>query len=669
MTNTLPCRDPLLAVQVEETPEDPMAPYKCSIQVNFYPEDGYSVYTRTVTVNGVDTVTTHQVTDDHWEFEVPVGATYGASVRVTNGSPFDGRAAIAPIVHPTPPPPPAPFVPVANPNPYFEPVPAKPAYGQVWGNGAYMHVNVNWDAAHISFTQADEDRYRVPGITYWLDGYGTQGHLYDKGADAGPAVHWTTGEFKVPVVDDSYQYPPPNAGNPVRSARGRAANWGRVYDSFQSVGVPTTLNMLIDDVHYEIPNIWFAAHANTITPAFPIGCLFSNWKDYAPFYPNAADQQMSVYGYRSGDHTRPVQIQFSTIVGKTDAQGKPAAYVVTAKVLWDIPLSSTEIIGAFQPEFNYRLAALRDSIGWMMTMQPDNVDGCAGWVGHTGIDWTEVLSDKDGYHVDWGHDPLVWFSDTPTTGVGGSVKDCFLVDVTSTNTEAEYTQEFTVANGMDNTQTVKTNDYSHATTETWTWSWGFKWGMNQKITLKIETQNTLKVPFTEVDMKFTFQFEYGFTQEWNEQTTHTQTDTKTFTMGGQAVSLPSKSAAKIQAMLLRCSGTGTMGQAASLTEVPNVEIRGQIKNVNYSGWEKEMRAGVVDLPQVIKPLGMSTVHNGYKGEDGVQHEGAFVFPTLSFATSVGAAGSVAVTPIPYADPHPPKGAEMLPMQIGGSTQG
>lgn len=500
------------------------------------------------------------------------------------------------------------------------------------------------------FNMSAESRYGVKALVWHLEGEGTTSTF--NGSD-NPVVYY---QANIPVPSGTRVWSAFTGPQRNTDARGKA--WGRVPSSTYG-GTPFTWNVVTGGIWYSIPNVWMEVsnakddsqyHRNLMR-------LRSNWCDYAGLDLHVPDKAITVYGYESGKTDKPVMLQVKTVATKT-SEGSPTAMLQVTKLI-DIPTSSLENPGGFVLEFNWRLAKFRDEAAYalMKSDRNNDMDGYYGWVGHTGVNWSNCLTDKVGNPVTYGTDPLVYFPTGDGGTITGSVKDLYLIRLDSQEATPEYSQSFVVNNGMDNQQTVKTNDYAHATTDTMTWSWGFKWGMNQKVTIKWETDLGLTIPFAQTKAKFTFQVEAGFTEEWNEQTTHTVTDTKTFTMGGQSVVLPAKTAARVEALLMKVTGSGMLGKVVQITGTPFVTIN---PGPGYSGWDAPLQGSLV-LNKVCAAIGMTSVKDGWTKDDGDHLPGLFVTPNMPFETRFGASGSVNIYTSPYL---PPQGTEEVVASIG-----
>lgn len=488
------------------------------------------------------------------------------------------------------------------------------------------------------WTPDDAKRFKHSRIEWQLDGKGKTSNLdYSDRADV-----YTYGEVGAPASNVTFV-----ADSKVFPTWARALNWGR----HQGIGggsyaCPFDWHLVHDETWYQVPNMWMANSVDPTRSNMQVSHLMSNWMDYAYIdlsQPTKA-QSITVYAFRSGDRNQPVALKVNFTPDK-DGKGNPVG-VCGVDYLYSIYYDSSDKPSAFIPQFNYKLAHYRDEKAWAEQMAGRSEAGCHGWNGQsTDLFAASLLDLGSGKALDYGKEPIVWFPLDSTDGVVGTVQEMYLQELKSDEAEAEYAQTFTLCNDTDMQQSLKTNDYSHAVTETWAWSWGYKWGMNQKVTIKWETDLALTIPFASTKAKFTLQMEAGFTEEWNEQTTHTLTDTKTLTMGFQAIAVPARSCMQVKSLLNKVTGTGTLGRAVRIDHAPQVRV--QPWNPEFSGWGSDYKAGQVganlDLSKVCETIGMTTVRNGWtRKSDGKHMDGTFVVTTTPFKAKFAAEGGVSV---------------------------
>ena len=439
-----------------------------------------------------------------------------------------------------------------------------------------------------------------------------------------------------------------------RNSQWRSSHWGRVSPfGGNDHACPANLSLKIGGKHYTIPDLWIRL-SNTGEIA-----VNSNWKDYAPYMALRNGSTMECYGYENGDVTKPVVLRFTATYRMANTQG-----VVFTGVEVDRAISGDlASVTAFQDEFNWRLAAVRFNAACAGELTPNgDKDGYLGWLGQTDHIVQSFLKAGDVPLGQYG-DPLVMLGAQDVTC---SVKDLYVVSVNNSNETVDYVQTFTLQNSMDNQQTLKTNDYSWAHTDTTTFTWGMQEQISLKVTVKWEFDISASIIFAAEKMKFSFQFEAGYTHTFSQSWTDTHTDTRTLTLAGQSVVLPAKSAAHINAVLIKVDGSGVLGQAVQIAEDPGVKMcptgLNMIQNSLYDA--------KIDLAAAAKALGMKSIVSEYKmtqGPDkGKTVVGAFAKPTMNFQAKYGAAGTAEISPAPYVAPRE---APMLSgqMSISGSS--
>lgn len=422
----------------------------------------------------------------------------------------------------------------------------------------------------------------------------------------------------------------------------RMRRWGVVPFASSVYGSPFTLNLRIAGHYYSVPDLWIQVADNGDWR------INNNWGTYESFNPNVAGQQMEVYAYESANTDRPVVLSLVT-ANKPVGSG---TYVVTqVKVVRPIFLSAdTASPSSFVDEFNYKLAKMRRDQGcvdaYITPYYTQPWSGFLGWQGKTSHVIKGIINDPNGKtHWDSFDDPIFFMSQGP---MGGVCRDMYVISLGSGSQEVDYSQQFTVINDTDNTQTVKSSDFSHAIATSHSETWGSSDQVSAKVAVTVKWENSAGVDcmFFKDQMKFSLQIavEAGYTRTWTRSTTDTTTETKTYTMPGQSVSLPSKTAATIESTLLKVRGTGTIGYAVEITDTPKVYVGAVGQSLYETG---------VYLDRAVNVLDLKTVASGWKSvQDGKTYPGAFVKPTMSFDHVQGSAGSTRILPAPYA---PPKG--------------
>ena len=438
-----------------------------------------------------------------------------------------------------------------------------------------------------------------------------------------------------------------------RNSNFRMARWGRPSFDGNAHGCPFNLNVKIGGKHYTIPDIW----AQSLSGGGWV--LNSNWKDYAIFNPHATGQTMECYAYEASDVKKPVVVRF--ITHADTAGGYPYTSIEVTRQI----ISTSESVTGFQDEFNWRLAGIRFNGALMAFLTPGgDRDGYLGWLGTTDHMVAQFLKAGDVPIGSFG-DPLIALGQQD---VSCSVKDMYILDVTADETAVEYVQTFTVQNDMDNQQSIKTSDYAWAHTDTTTFTWGMSEQIAVKITVKWEAEFDTSFAFAGVKTKFSFQFEAGYTHTFSQSWTDTHTDTRTYTMSGQMVAVPAKSAAHVNAVLMRMVAHGVMGQAVQIMEDPGVHIAptNGVNMVNPSFYDAS-----IDLGKAAAALGMKSIVPDHTPTDGPYKGkkimGAFAKPSMNFTTQTGAAGSIEIAPAPFV---PPRGEAVTLVQtaIGSKSR-
>jgi hypothetical protein len=307
-----------------------------------------------------------------------------------------------------------------------------------------------------------------------------------------------------------------------------------------------------------------------------------------------------------------------------------------------------ESVTAFQDEFNWRLAVVRFNAAVKAAKyDPDgHADGWLGWVGLTAPVVSTFL--KSDHSTGTLADPIV---EIGAQDVTCSVKDLYVIDVDNGYESTDYVQTWTFQNDCDVNQTMKSNDWAFQQTDTHTFTWGMSEQLAVKVTVKWESDITESVVFVGNKFKYSMQWEAGYTHTFTQSWTDTHTETKTLTMSGQSVVIPSKTAIHLNAVLSKVTGSGTLGQAVQITDDPSVKVAvlngvSQVLNNYYDA--------VIDLGAAAKALKMTSIVPSHIPVDGPNKGktlvGAFAKPTLHFVAKAGAQGTLLVTPAPYVDP-------------------
>lgn len=517
----------------------------------------------------------------------------------------------------------------AGPNPdVFTPYTfTNPLPGYTGGNGSFKDYTWFFDTTTCSWDSSSAGLWSHNVVDWQME---NKAHNVSSMA-ASPYATISYVNLNVPQNEVTW---PGAAPFTARTSGYRQSRWGRASAWSDAFGSSTPMNLWlkIGGKRYVVPDLWVQAK----TTDFAIS---SNWKDYGTFHPNVAGGVMECYAYEDGDLKKPCVVRFtcakSTVIGAQD--------VVVTKVAKarDIDMK-VETVTAWQDEFNYRLAIIRFNYGVDAYYYGDK-DGYLGWMGST----QSLVKDFLRTDVPLGdfHDPIIILAPQDITMTG---KDLYVASVQNSHQEVDYVQTFTVQNQTDKVQSVKTSDYSWAHTDTNTFTWGMSEQISIKLTWKWEAEFEESLFLETAKTKVSFQFEAGYTHTFNQSWTETHTDTRTYSMAGQTVSLDPHTAAHVDAVLMKVTASGVLGQAVEITGDPGVRIA-PLNGVNQrtlSFWDAD-----IDLAKAATALRMSSIHTKWTPKNGPDAgktiEGAFCTPTLAFVTKVGAAGTVQISPAPY----------------------
>ena len=463
--------------------------------------------------------------------------------------------------------------------------------------------------------------------------------------------------WKVPCGNRKWvnRYPagdPPQEMVSSASTTGRLSSWG-VRDFTQNTdktgvySAPMKLTFKKDDEWYTIPNLWIQLDHGGY------GRVASNWKNYDLFDWRSPNQSISVYGFKRDEYSKPYVFTMKT-TPYTDPYGST---IPITSITVDNPISfDPSVPYAFIDEFNFKMAEYRRNLArregfpppygtrpmkdsWQTYLQQD---GSYGWYGKSDFLMKKLISNADGYNI--GKEPNLWLDYAP---IGGIAKGMYISDQGSCKAEAEYVQTFTVINDTDSQQTMRTSDYSHAIAESDAHTEGTSDQVATKasVTVKWETALGINSLWFDSEVKFSTQIaiEAGYTRTWSRQDTHTTTDTKTYTMGGQTVSVPPKSAVQVEVSFFKVTANFTVGNAVQVSDFPAAYFA--------VGTDPAYKCQI-DWNTARNYLYVKSIKDGWKDEKNVNHPGNFIMPTSRYRVVRGAAGSARVTPTTYV---PPKG--------------
>lgn len=382
----------------------------------------------------------------------------------------------------------------------------------------------------------------------------------------------------------------------------RRSPWTNIVPDIEA---PFTLKAVqIENRLYSIPELWFTWAANGNSAS-----VYSNWKDYRPLHFGQAGSSITVYAFDYSMDTDKVDMTQPTIIElAVDAGGLTGAKVLR-RLKFDTP-------DDFIDEFNYKLARKR-------VMDPT-------------FDVRQLVAESS---YKGSRFELFTHLDPWKCGLANS-ETVILKDTLSATPYKDYVQSSFCRNDTDSPVAVKGSDFSHTFTTTHNWSTTNALKFSQSLSLKVTGKWSVGVDAAKVERSYEVAVAAAFEESSSTTDSWTLTDTQTFTIPGQTVTVPAQSAYRVDTEWWR---TTVHGEAN--VYFPFLDSIPLMVSALDSGIPTVTRASL-DIPVAVKVLGLTCIQPRTEKVGDKDVTTYCVVGRYSFTSEVGAVGNYRVTPIP-----------------------
>jgi hypothetical protein len=370
------------------------------------------------------------------------------------------------------------------------------------------------------------------------------------------------------------------------------------------------MNLIISGVEYRIPDVWWSTGYGGAGHY-----ICSNWRRYDPMLIGdsaVAGAKISLYAYENGcygDTSHPVELELSV-----------DGHNVGVKKLRNLTFDSP---GDFVDEINYKLAATRYEKGFKSVAANSLLSGV-----YANVDPSKLVIDTPPYKANL-----------------KSVSMNVITESVASTAEKDYVSATTLRNATNAAVTMKTSDYAHTVTETFTFTamMAVKAGLSMSIKETAKFKEDIIIEKAEVAVEetltATFEVTDTFSKSW------TKTDTKTFTVSGQTISVPPKSVLSVETEWWRAKISGVTEIFFPLEQSPTalVYVLGDQNALNTPATAE------LKMLDCAKSLDLKSVKtSAIVGDKRV--DGGYLSGRFPFTCEVGVMATYSVSEEPYIDP-------------------